>query len=484
MSFATLNLHPSILSQLHVVGYKTPTPIQRESIPAILKGQDLMGLAETGTGKTAAFILPMLQRLMTGPRGRVRGLIIAPTRELAQQTHETIGQLGHRSGLRSAVLYGGVSIHPQKKQLQRGIDIAVACPGRLLDHVRQRTIDLSSVEMLVLDEADQMFDMGFFPNTRQILQHLPRKRQSLLFSATMPQAIRQLASEILHKPITVQISANQPVRSVEQLLFPVSQAQKTDLLLKLLKDRNPASALIFARTKLRASRLAKELKAAGYEADSLQGDLSQNARQRILNFFRSGKLHLLVATDIVSRGIDVAGIALIINFDMPDTVEAYTHRIGRTGRAKLSGEAYSLVTREDAGKVRAIERLMQLKLPERRVEDFAYQASSPAKRPASRGKNFSAVNQRTPLRHSKPTRVAANQQMPTKHSKSALGATKHPAKHSKPARAAANQQTPVKHSKFARTKPKHAKQTFHTHSAQPAHRPIKSRHTVRKKLQD
>ncbi len=401
MTFATFNLHPHILSQVTASGYKTPTPIQRESIPAILKGLDLMGLAQTGTGKTAAFVLPMLQRLMQGQRGRIRGLIIAPTRELAQQTHEAIGKLGQRSGLRSAVLYGGVSIYTQKKQLQRGIDIAVACPGRLLDHVRQRTIDLSKVEMLVLDEADQMFDMGFFPNTRQILQLLPRQRQSLLFSATMPKDVRKLANEILQKPVTVQIAADLPVQSVKQVLFPVSQDQKTDLLMKIFKDKNPFSALIFARTKLRAERLAEQLVAAGYKADSLQGNLSQNVRQRILNAFRTGKLQYLVGTDIVSRGIDVAGISLVVNYDMPDTVEAYTHRIGRTGRAQQTGEAYSLVTREDAGKVRAIERVVQLKLPEQLVEDFAYKkASAPSARPRAK-KKFAPPTHRAPSKHAK-----------------------------------------------------------------------------------
>ena len=378
VTFAAFNLHPHILSRINALGYKTPTPIQKQSIPPIMEGQDLVGLAQTGTGKTAAFVLPVLQRLMQGPRGRIRALIITPTRELAQQIHDAIGELSKDSGLKSAALYGGVNINPQKLKLRRGVEIVIACPGRLLDHVSQRTIDLSKVEMLVLDEADHMFDMGFLPHTRRILQLLPAKRQSLLFSATMPHDVRKLADDILHHPVTVQISNTAPVKSVTQILYPVSQQQKTDLLMKILLGADVKSTLVFTRTKQRAERLAEQLVEAGYSASSLQGNLSQYKRQKALTDFRKGTLQILVATDIASRGIDVAGISHVINYDMPDTVEAYTHRIGRTGRAALLGDAFTLITREDAARVRALERVTGVKLEQRILPDFEYKAGKPS----------------------------------------------------------------------------------------------------------
>ncbi|HVV68851.1 MAG TPA: DEAD/DEAH box helicase [Gammaproteobacteria bacterium] len=381
MTFASFNLHPQILSRINALGYQTPTPIQKQSIPSIMEGQDLVGLAQTGTGKTAAFVLPMLQRLMKGSRGQIRALIITPTRELAQQVHEAISEFSKDSGLRSAALYGGVNINPQKIKLRRGVDIAVACPGRLLDHVSQRTIDLSKVEMLVLDEADHMFDMGFLPHTRRILQLLPKKRQSLLFSATMPQDVRKLADEILNQPITVQISNTAPVKSVTQVLYPVSQKQKTDLLMKILHDMDVKSTLIFTRTKHRAEQLAEELIEAGYSASSIQGNLSQYKRQKALNNFRKGALQILVATDIASRGIDIAGLSHVINYDMPDTVEAYTHRIGRTGRATNLGDAFTLITREDSARVRTLERVTGIKLEQRLLPDFAYETSKSSDTP-------------------------------------------------------------------------------------------------------
>lgn len=378
ISFDSFDLHPRILSNVTALGYKTPTPIQQKSIPTSLLGHDVMGLAQTGTGKTAAFLLPILQRLLDGPRGKVRALIISPTRELAQQTHEAIGELGKDLGLRSATFYGGVNINPQIQKLRRGIDIAVACPGRLLDHVQQRTIDLSGVEVLVLDEADHMFDVGFLPNIRQILKQLPKKRQSLLFSATMPNEVRQLAHDILHNPVTVQISNTAPVKSVAQALYPVAQHLKTELLIKLLQTNNIFSALVFTRTKHRAKRVAEQLVKAGYSATSLQGNLSQNKRQAALNDFRSEKLQILVATDIASRGIDVASVSHVVNYDFPDTVEAYTHRIGRTGRAAKLGDAYTLLAREDSAKLRTLERTLGTKIEQRMVPDFDYKASGAA----------------------------------------------------------------------------------------------------------
>lgn len=376
MSFTAFDLHPRILSGLEALGFNTPTPIQKQSIPSILQGRDVMGLAQTGTGKTAAFVLPILQRLMQGPRGKPRALIIAPTRELAEQTHEAINDLGQDAGLRSVTLYGGVNIFRQIQKLRRGVEIVVACPGRLLDHLQQRTINLNTIEMLVLDEADQMFDMGFLPNIRKILQQLPKERQSLLFSATMPSAIRQLANEILHDPVTVQVGHSAPAATVTQVLFPVAQHLKTELLIKILQTTNIDSVLVFTRTKQRAQRVADQLMRADYRVTSLQGNLPQSKRQRALNDFRVGKLQILVATDIASRGIDINKISHVINYDMPDTVEAYIHRIGRTGRAAKEGDAFTLITREDAGKVRTIERTLKAKLEQRLLKDFDYKAAS------------------------------------------------------------------------------------------------------------
>lgn len=378
MSFDSFNLHPRILSNVRALGYTTPTPIQNQSIPPLLLGQDVMGLAQTGTGKTAAFALPILQRLMQGPRSCVRALIIAPTRELAQQIYEAIGELSKGTGLRSVTLYGGVNINPQIKSLSHGVEIVVACPGRLLDHLEQRTIHLDKVEMLVLDEADQMFDMGFLPSIRRILRCLPKKRQTLLFSATMPSAIHELAHEVLHQAVTIKIGHSAPAASVKQTLFPVAQHLKGGLLIKILQKTDIESVLVFTRTKHGAKKVAQKLEQAGFRATSLQGNLSQNKRQNAMNSFRDGSLQILVATDIASRGIDVTKISHVINYDMPNTVETYIHRIGRTGRADKMGEAFTLVTQEDLSQVRDIERVLGNRLEQRKLDDFDYAQTVPS----------------------------------------------------------------------------------------------------------
>lgn len=344
-----------------------------------MQGRDVMGLAQTGTGKTAAFVLPILQRLLNGPRGHVRALILAPTRELAEQTHDAIGALGKQTGLRSATIYGGVSAHLQVSKLRRGIEIVVACPGRLLDHLAQRTITLSGVEALVLDEADSMFDMGFLPDVRKILRHLPSERQTLMFSATMPPDIRRLAHEILRDPVTVQIGYTEPIGTVSHALYPVASHLKTALLMELLRHTDTESVLIFARTKHRAKRLGEQLDREGYSVTSLQGNLSQSRRQAALDGFRDGKYQILVATDIAARGIDVTRISHVINYDMPDTADAYTHRIGRTGRAAKTGDAFTLVTNDDADMVRAIERALGAKVERRTVHGFDYNQAGPAR---------------------------------------------------------------------------------------------------------
>jgi ATP-dependent RNA helicase RhlE len=379
MEFNRFNLHPHVAAGVAAAGYLTPTPIQKQAIPSVLGGSDVMGLAQTGTGKTAAFVLPILNRLMSGERRKVRALVIAPTRELAEQIHESIESLGKQTRLRSVTIYGGVSAQPQVQKLRRGAEIVVACPGRLLDHIGQRNIDLSNLEVLVIDEADHMFDMGFLPDIRKIMKHLPQKKQTLMFSATMPREIRSLAKDVLNKPVTFEIGAAAPAETVKHALYPVAQHLKTPLLLKLFQQTDTESGLIFTRTKHRAKRLGEQLSHAGYSTASLQGNLSQQKRQAAMTGFRSGKYQILVATDIAARGIDVTQISHVINYDIPNTTDAYIHRIGRTGRVARSGDAYTLVTVEDAGMVRSIERVIGSPVEKRKLAGFDYNASAPRK---------------------------------------------------------------------------------------------------------
>jgi len=378
MSFKLFHLHPHIESGIRALGYTEPTPIQKQAIPPILQNRDVMGRAQTGTGKTAAFVLPILQHLMEGPRRRVRALIIAPTRELAEQTHEAIGQMGRYTKLKSVTIYGGVNQNPQISKLRSGAEMVVACPGRLIDLMDQGLIDMSRIEVLVLDEADRLFDMGFLPDVQNILKRLPVQRQTLLFSATMPDEVRSLAESTLRDPVTVQIGDPVPVSTVSHAIYPVDPHLKTPLLMKILDGTDTASVLVFTRTKDRATHLAKQMKKSGFHVASLQGDLSQSKRQEALNGFRSGKYQVLVATDIAARGIDVSQISHVINYDMPDTVDAYTHRIGRTGRAARTGDAYTFVTRPDRAFVWTIENVLGEKLERRILENFDYTIPVPA----------------------------------------------------------------------------------------------------------
>ena len=339
-------------------GFSEPTAIQLQSIPPIIEGRDVMGLAQTGTGKTAAFVLPILQRLMDGPRGRLRALIVAPTRELVEQINQDIMQLGRRTKLTSATVYGGVSVFNQINRLRGKVDIVVACPGRLLDHLGRGTINLSGIEVLVLDEADHMFDMGFLPDIRKILSHLPAKRQNLLFAATMPGEIISLANEILNNPVRVQIGRIAPANTVSHTCYAVESSRKAAFLKDLLSKTEMESVLIFTKTKRVAESLAENLDRSGYNAASLHGNMQQNARQRALDGFRSGASKIMVATDIVARGIDVTRVSHVINFDMPDTMEAYTHRIGRTGRASKTGDAYNFVTGKDLSILQSLKRTL------------------------------------------------------------------------------------------------------------------------------
>ncbi len=378
MEFNEFNFHPKIAAGITKAGFETPTPIQEQAIPPILKKRDVMGLAQTGTGKTAAFVLPILERLMNGPRGIIRGLIIAPTRELAEQITDTIRTLGRQTGLRSMSIYGGVGITPQIKKLRDGVDIVVACPGRLLDHIYKRMIDLSNLEMLVLDEADRMFDMGFLNDIKKIISHTPKERQTMLFSATMPDDIKRLCSVVLKDPLTVKVNHTAPANSVAHALYPVAQHLKTELLREILRSTDTESILIFTRTKHRAKRLGEQIIKDGYRAASLQGNLSQNRRTEVLNGFRKGNYQILVATDIAARGIDVSSISHVINYDIPDTTDAYTHRIGRTGRAAKTGDAFTFITGADEPLVRSIEKVLGAKVKRCMVEGFDYKKPGPA----------------------------------------------------------------------------------------------------------
>jgi ATP-dependent RNA helicase RhlE len=377
MSFSSFKFHPKIAAGVDALGYEIPTPIQSQAIPPVLTGKDVMGLAQTGTGKTAAFALPILERLLQGQHGKVRALIIAPTRELAEQIHVAIGELGHNTGLKSCTIYGGVSINPQIQKLRAGVDIVVACPGRLLDHMNQKTVDLTHLEVLVLDEADRMFDMGFLPDIRRIIKQVPSNRQTLMFSATMPDSIRKLTDEVLRHPVTVKVGHTAPANTVSHALYPVDQHLKTALLMELLKHTDTESILIFTRTKHRAKRIGQQLEKAGYKAASLQGNLSQNKRQDALDGFRDGSYQILVATDIAARGIDVLSISHVINYDIPDTTDAYTHRIGRTGRAAKTGDAFTFVSPEDEPLVKSIERVLGKKIERRLLNNFDYKKSAP-----------------------------------------------------------------------------------------------------------
>ncbi|MDZ4786922.1 MAG: DEAD/DEAH box helicase [bacterium] len=357
---------------ISAAGYTEPTPIQSKAIPEVMAGKDILGLAQTGTGKTAAFVLPILEKLYKSKKRGVSALILAPTRELAEQIKDSIYELSRGSNVRVTSIYGGMKMFGQIRALRDGANIVVACPGRLLDHIENRTIDLKNIDTLVLDEADQMFDMGFLPGIRQILKQLPKERQSLLFSATMPFEIKKLAMDILKNPVTVEVNRSAPAETVAHSIYPVRQNLKMPLLLKILDHASSGSVLVFCRTKHRAKRVSDQLIKENHAATCLQGNLSQGRRKEALDGFRSEKYRIMVATDIAARGIDVSSITHVINFDIPDTVEAYTHRIGRTGRAARTGDAFTLVAPEDESMVRTIERVIRKTIERKTIEGFDY----------------------------------------------------------------------------------------------------------------
>lgn len=393
MNFESFALDKRIMVGVFRAGYASPTPIQTQAIPPLLAGRDVLGLAQTGTGKTAAFVLPILQKLLTldvQKRGPARVLVLAPTRELALQIHENFVDLGQETGIRSAAVFGGVGQAPQVKNLRQAT-VVVACPGRLLDLMNQGLADLSHVDTLVLDEADRMLDMGFAPDIRRIVSRLPGKRQTMLFSATMPAEIRTLTREYLRDPVEVKAGAAEPVAGISHAFYPVPAHLKAGLLEALLRTTDYKTMLVFTRTKHRAKSLARNLESKGFAATFLQGNMSQNRRQEAMAGFRSGKFKIMVATDIASRGIDCELISHVINYDMPDTAESYTHRVGRTGRAQRLGEALSLVTREDDEQIRAIERTLGCGIERRQLDGFDYFAPGRAveeretRKPAPRG---------------------------------------------------------------------------------------------------
>jgi len=373
MSFEQLGLIPRLLNTIADQGYNTPTPIQAQTIPVILDGQDVLGGAQTGTGKTAAFALPVLQILnQNGKKSRrPRCLVLAPTRELAAQVGEFIVTYGKNLPLRSTVIFGGVGINPQIDTLRRGVDILVATPGRLLDHTGRRTVDLSAVEILILDEADRMLDMGFIHDIKRVLKLLPNKKQNLLFSATFSAEIKQLADKLLNKPALIEVARkNIAAEKVDQVIHPVGLKAKRVLLAQLIKDGEWERALVFTRTKHGANRLATYLEKSGIGAAAIHGNKSQTARTRALSEFKSGKVRILVATDIAARGLDIDRLPYVVNFDLPNVAEDYVHRIGRTGRAGCSGMAISLVSADEQKLLRPIERLLGNKIAVEVIDGF------------------------------------------------------------------------------------------------------------------
>ena len=368
-SFADLGLSPAIVRALEEQGYTSPTPIQLQAIPAVLEGRDLLAAAQTGTGKTAGFTLPLLQRISlidfarSNVRAKIRVLILTPTRELAAQVEESVRVYGKYLDVKSMVIFGGVNINPQKEKLNRRVDILVATPGRLLDHIGQRTIDLSGIDTLVLDEADRMLDMGFIRDIRRILPLLPSDRQNLLFSATFSDEIKTLAAGILNDPVHIEVARrNAPAELVTQVVHPVDREKKRQLLEKLIRDGKWEQVLVFARTKHGANRLAEQLDKSGISALPIHGNKSQSARERALSEFKAGRLRVLVATDIAARGIDIDALPHVVNYELPNTPEDYVHRIGRTGRAGSEGEAVSLVCVDELKLLADIEKLMKRKL--------------------------------------------------------------------------------------------------------------------------
>ncbi|MBU1243519.1 DEAD/DEAH box helicase [Myxococcota bacterium] len=380
MTFTEFQLHPNLLRGIEALGFEDPTPIQNDAIPPAMAGKDVLACAMTGSGKTAAFGLPILHHLLGRPRGATRALIVTPTRELAAQIVEHLEELAAHTKLTCAAVFGGVGAGPQERAFRAGVDIIVATPGRLLDHFQHPYAKLEQLEFLVLDEADRMLDMGFLPDIRRVLAHIPKKRQTLFFSATLPDPIVGLSREMLHTPVRINIERkSQPAVGVRQSIYPVAEDLKPHLLLELLRGGAVTSAIVFTRTKHRANRLSEFLDQHGVDAVRIHGNRSQVQRTEALKGLKEGRTKVLVATDIAQRGIDIEGLTHVINFDVPHLPEDYIHRVGRTARAGALGDAFTFVSPEEEGDLRAIERAVARKLPRVKVEGFDY-----AKRPEER----------------------------------------------------------------------------------------------------
>lgn len=394
------------MSGIKYAGYETATPIQQAAIPAALRGRDIIGTAQTGTGKTAAFVLPILNKLLDSPRGMPRALIVTPTRELAEQIHQVVRALSAGTKLKSATIYGGVGANRQIKALREGVDILVATPGRLLDLMQQRYAKLERIEILVLDEADRMFDMGFLPDVRRIIKAVPVQRQTMLFSATFPAEVEQLAAQSLRDPQRISMGLSRPAHTVTHALYPVPSHLKSALLLILLKQTATESVLVFTRTKHRAEKVARQIAHAGFRVTSLHSNRTQGQREQALRGFKTGHFQIMVATDIAARGLDVESISHVINYDMPDTADAYIHRIGRTGRAQRTGDAFTLITPEDNDMIRSLERIMG-PLKRETLPDFDYTVPAPPRSASDRGSS-----NRPPRPAPTPTRHARNRLAP------------------------------------------------------------------------
>jgi ATP-dependent RNA helicase RhlE len=402
LSFSRFKLRPELLTSISKAGFTEPTPIQAQAIPPLREGRDLVAAAETGSGKTAAFLLPIMDRLAGMPRGRTRALVLAPTRELAAQIAEHFKALAGRTGLTAAAVHGGVGMAPQVKAFRAGVDLVVATPGRLLDHLGSGTARLSTVEFLVLDEADRMLDMGFLPDIRRILERLPRERQTMLFSATIPAPIAELSRTLLRDPVRINIErVSAPAAGITHAVYPVPSTRKPDLMVELLHRADSSNVLVFTRTKHRANRLAGFLEKKGVACERIHGNRSQSQRTAALDGFKLGRFRVLVATDIAARGIDVEELGLVVNFDVPHVPEDYIHRVGRTARAEHTGDALTLVSPEEEGDVRAIERHLGKPLPRHRLEGFDYAAVSVPADAQRRAPRSSSSTARRP--HGRPS---------------------------------------------------------------------------------
>ena len=400
MDFNEFKLNPLLNKGISQAGYVVATPIQQKAIPVVLQGKDLIGTAQTGTGKTAAFVLPILNKLLSSKKSRCRALILTPTRELAEQIHNTIIDLATGTKIKSATIYGGVNEQAQLRALRYGTEILVACPGRLIDLAERTNEKFEDLDILVLDEADRMFDMGFLPAINKIIDFLPTKRQTLLFSATFPPEIEKLSYQCLNNPERIAVGISRPAYTVSHALYPVPDHLKVSLLKNLLKTTPAETVLIFTRTKHRAKRLAVQVGRFGHETTSLHGNCTQGQRQKALSGFKEGKFQIMVATDIAARGLDIDGISHVINYDVPDTAEAYIHRIGRTGRAERTGDAFTLATPQDESMIKIFERILGQKLDRNVLEGFDYSKAAPRKMyPLSGTGKPAGQNNRRPTRY-------------------------------------------------------------------------------------